>query len=436
MAAAWRLVNAGYRVTLVERRPYLGGRAYSFIDRETGQEVDNGQHVFLGCCDAYQRFLDEIRHARTDEPPAAAARRGARAGRQAGRPCRLARARAVPPAAIAAALPAHQPRRAAPRHTCAAPHLAGAQPEPPRAPAAVAPSLAAVALAVRAGDRRILEPHRHRGAERQGGRRFRQHRVHALSGSALAEPERRQHRARPRRSLRRDGPRREGAARRRRRGSAAQQHSRCDHRGGRARHWRPPDDRRDVARGRMRERPAAGDAASAYCRSGSASIPPSLPPPRIHGRPSSICTSGTTGISPISMSSRSWTARCSGCSTATPSPGWTGQGSTSPSRYRQRGSSGRWPKTRSGRCSSLNWSVSSPPRETPRSRGSSSSKSSGRRSARSLTHRRIACRPPLPCPTSSSPATGRTPAGPPRWRAAVRSGNLAAEAVAQGATPR
>ena len=60
MAAAWRLVNAGYRVTLVERRPYLGGRAYSFIDRETGQEVDNGQHVFLGCCDAYQRFLDEI----------------------------------------------------------------------------------------------------------------------------------------------------------------------------------------------------------------------------------------------------------------------------------------------------------------------------------------------------------------------------------------
>ena len=60
MAAAWRLVNAGYRVTLVERRPYLGGRAYSFVDRETGQEVDNGQHVFLGCCNAYRRFLDEI----------------------------------------------------------------------------------------------------------------------------------------------------------------------------------------------------------------------------------------------------------------------------------------------------------------------------------------------------------------------------------------
>ena len=60
MAAAWRLVSQGHRVTLVERRPYLGGRAYSFLDKETGQQVDNGQHVFLGCCTAYARFLDEI----------------------------------------------------------------------------------------------------------------------------------------------------------------------------------------------------------------------------------------------------------------------------------------------------------------------------------------------------------------------------------------
>ena len=60
MAAAWRLTTMGYRVTLVERRPYLGGRAYSFTDRETGQELDNGQHVFLGCCTAYADFLSEI----------------------------------------------------------------------------------------------------------------------------------------------------------------------------------------------------------------------------------------------------------------------------------------------------------------------------------------------------------------------------------------
>ncbi|MEX2430410.1 MAG: FAD-dependent oxidoreductase, partial [Dehalococcoidia bacterium] len=53
MATAWRLVQCGYAVTLVERRPYLGGRAYSFEDGETGSVIDNGQHVFLGCCAAY-----------------------------------------------------------------------------------------------------------------------------------------------------------------------------------------------------------------------------------------------------------------------------------------------------------------------------------------------------------------------------------------------
>ncbi len=60
MSAAWRLAEHDYTVTLVERRPYLGGRAYSFVDRETGREIDNGQHVFLGCCTAYIRFLHDI----------------------------------------------------------------------------------------------------------------------------------------------------------------------------------------------------------------------------------------------------------------------------------------------------------------------------------------------------------------------------------------
>ena len=60
MAAAWRLASAGYRVILVERRPYLGGRAYSYVDRETGVQVDNGQHVFMGCCAAYIDFLRGI----------------------------------------------------------------------------------------------------------------------------------------------------------------------------------------------------------------------------------------------------------------------------------------------------------------------------------------------------------------------------------------
>jgi len=60
MTAALRLAERGYGVTLVERRPYLGGRAYSFTDPETGAEIDNGQHVFLGCCTAYVELLRGI----------------------------------------------------------------------------------------------------------------------------------------------------------------------------------------------------------------------------------------------------------------------------------------------------------------------------------------------------------------------------------------
>ena len=47
-------------VTLVERRPFLGGKAYSFTDDDAGVEVDNGQHVFLGCCTAYIALLKLI----------------------------------------------------------------------------------------------------------------------------------------------------------------------------------------------------------------------------------------------------------------------------------------------------------------------------------------------------------------------------------------
>ena len=60
LSAACALLDAGWRVTLLEKRPFLGGRAYSFVDPETGQEVDNGQHVFLGCCTAYIGFLDRL----------------------------------------------------------------------------------------------------------------------------------------------------------------------------------------------------------------------------------------------------------------------------------------------------------------------------------------------------------------------------------------
>jgi squalene-associated FAD-dependent desaturase len=50
LAAGCALSQAGFRVTLFERRPYLGGRASSYQHPGTGETVDNCQHVLLGCC--------------------------------------------------------------------------------------------------------------------------------------------------------------------------------------------------------------------------------------------------------------------------------------------------------------------------------------------------------------------------------------------------
>jgi squalene-associated FAD-dependent desaturase len=64
IAAACDLADAGLPVTLVEARPVLGGKTWSFRDAQTGMIVDNGQHVFLGCCAAYQQFLQRLGVAR------------------------------------------------------------------------------------------------------------------------------------------------------------------------------------------------------------------------------------------------------------------------------------------------------------------------------------------------------------------------------------
>jgi len=59
LSAACALSDEGFQVTLLERRPYLGGRASSYEHPGTGEVVDNCQHVLLGCCtnliDFYQR---------------------------------------------------------------------------------------------------------------------------------------------------------------------------------------------------------------------------------------------------------------------------------------------------------------------------------------------------------------------------------------------
>ena len=60
IAAACEIAAAGRKALLVEKRPFLGGRAFSFPEPETGQEIDNGQHVFLGCCRAYIALLERL----------------------------------------------------------------------------------------------------------------------------------------------------------------------------------------------------------------------------------------------------------------------------------------------------------------------------------------------------------------------------------------
>ena len=49
LSAATALAEAGRRVLVLEARGRLGGRATAFPDRETGELVDNGQHVLFGC---------------------------------------------------------------------------------------------------------------------------------------------------------------------------------------------------------------------------------------------------------------------------------------------------------------------------------------------------------------------------------------------------
>lgn len=57
ISAARSLLDHGCKVALFEKRPFLGGRAFSFHDTQSNFEVDNGQHVFMGCCTYYIKLL-------------------------------------------------------------------------------------------------------------------------------------------------------------------------------------------------------------------------------------------------------------------------------------------------------------------------------------------------------------------------------------------
>jgi squalene-associated FAD-dependent desaturase len=64
LAAAIALQERRHDVVLLERRGVLGGRATSFRDAVTGEDVDNGTHLMVG---AYRATLDLIRRAGADD---------------------------------------------------------------------------------------------------------------------------------------------------------------------------------------------------------------------------------------------------------------------------------------------------------------------------------------------------------------------------------
>lgn len=60
LAAACALSDAGFRVTLFEKRPFLGGRASSYEHPGTGEVVDNCQHVLFRICTNLVKFYERI----------------------------------------------------------------------------------------------------------------------------------------------------------------------------------------------------------------------------------------------------------------------------------------------------------------------------------------------------------------------------------------
>ena len=59
LACATALADHGFSVRLYERKPHLGGRAASF-SLPDGEEVDNCQHVLLGCCTNLIAFYEML----------------------------------------------------------------------------------------------------------------------------------------------------------------------------------------------------------------------------------------------------------------------------------------------------------------------------------------------------------------------------------------
>jgi zeta-carotene desaturase len=60
LAAACALANTGFRITLLEKRPFLGGRASSYQHPGTNEVIDNCQHVLFRSCTNLIEFYRRI----------------------------------------------------------------------------------------------------------------------------------------------------------------------------------------------------------------------------------------------------------------------------------------------------------------------------------------------------------------------------------------
>ncbi|GAB6282573.1 MAG: hydroxysqualene dehydroxylase HpnE [Ignavibacterium sp.] len=60
LSAASFLANKNYHIELIEATPKLGGRAYSFLEQNNNDIIDNGQHILMGCYKHTLSFLNLI----------------------------------------------------------------------------------------------------------------------------------------------------------------------------------------------------------------------------------------------------------------------------------------------------------------------------------------------------------------------------------------
>jgi hydroxysqualene dehydroxylase len=57
LSAAVELCARGHRTLILEQHQHSGGRTYSFIDAATGDSIDNGQHLMMGCYRATRQYM-------------------------------------------------------------------------------------------------------------------------------------------------------------------------------------------------------------------------------------------------------------------------------------------------------------------------------------------------------------------------------------------